>query len=52
MEELFQEDFFSESLKAHHMFGANPPISEGTACIPLSRHTQDKMNLEKVWPLH
>lgn len=33
MEELFQEDFFPEPLKAHHVFGANPPLSEVTPCV-------------------
>lgn len=28
MEELFQEDFFPEPLKAHHVFGANPPFQK------------------------
>lgn len=43
MEELFREDFFPEPLKAHHVFGANPPLSEVT---PYIFHSPDPLQTE------
>ena len=44
MEELFQEDFFTELLGAHHVFGANPLFSEVIPPIAPTSLTLDKEN--------